>query len=88
MRSIAPVLAYEIRPIGNQAAASHKEPFEVDCGQFVPGRQRDDQIAMKLRQRTPRHDHAAIRRAREGRDSTLDLADVAYVDRASSAWTR
>jgi hypothetical protein len=34
------ILVYKIRPVGNQTAASHKEPFEVDCGQFVPGRQR------------------------------------------------
>jgi hypothetical protein len=48
----------------------------------VPGGQRDDQIAMKLRQRAAGHNHATIRRTREVRDSTLDLAGVAYVDRA------
>src|SRR5260370_39814523 len=37
---------------------------------------------MKLRQRAAGHDQATIRGAREGRDSTLDLAGVAYVDRA------
>jgi hypothetical protein len=26
-----PILVYEIRPVGNQAADSHEEPFEVDC---------------------------------------------------------
>ena len=48
----------------------------------MPGRQRDDQIAMKRRRRARRHDQAAIRSAREGRDGTLDLAGVAHVDRA------
>ena len=42
----APVLVDEIRPIGDQAAAGDEEALEVDRGQFVPGRQRDDQIAM------------------------------------------
>jgi hypothetical protein len=75
-------LVDKVRSIGDQAAGSHKEPFEVDCGEFVPGRQRDDQIAMKLGQRAASHDQATIRGAREGPDSTLDLARVAYVDRA------
>ena len=56
--------------------------FVVDRGQFVPGRQRDDQIAMRARQRARRHDQAAIRGAREGRDGALDLAGVAHIDRA------
>ena len=41
-----------IRPIGNQAASGDEEAFVVDRGQLVPGRQRDDQIAMKLSPRT------------------------------------
>ena len=40
----------------------------------MPGRQRDDQIAMNAASRARRHDQAAIRRAREGRDGALDLA--------------
>ena len=59
-----------------------KKRSGVDCGQSVPGRQRDDQIAMNRRQRARRHDQAAIRGAREGRDGALDLAGVAHVDRA------
>ena len=78
----APVLVDEIRPIGDQAAAGDEEAVEVDRGQFVPGRQRDDQIAMNHRQRARRHDQTAIRGAREGRDGALDLARVAHVDRA------
>ena len=42
----APVLVDRIRPIGDQAAGGDEEAFEVDRGQLVPGRQRDDQIAM------------------------------------------
>src|SRR5262245_46871359 len=36
---------------------------------------------MKGRQRAPRYNQAAIRGPREGRDGTLDLADISYVDR-------
>src|ERR1700730_3192550 len=42
-------LVDEISPIGDQAAFGDEEAFEVDRGQLVPGRQRDDQIAMELR---------------------------------------
>ena len=45
----APVLVDLIRPIGDQAAGGDEGAFEVDRGQLVPGRQRDDQIAMTLR---------------------------------------
>ena len=78
----APVLVDEIRPIGDQAAGGDEEAIGVDRGQFVPGRKRDDQIAMNDRRRARRHDQAAIRGARECRDGALDLAGVAHVDRA------
>src|SRR5439155_18905702 len=55
--------------------------FEVDRGQLVLGRQRDDQIAMTLRQLASRQDQTGIRRAREGRDGALDLGRIADVDR-------
>jgi len=42
----------------------------------VPGRKRDDQIAMKRRQRTRCQDQAAISGAREGGDRAIDLAGV------------
>ena len=45
----AAVLVDEIGPIGDQAAGGDEEAFVVDRGQLVPGRKRDDQIAMKLR---------------------------------------
>ena len=56
----------------------------VDRGQFVPGRKRDDQLAMNDRQRAPRHDQAAIRGARECCDGALDLAGIAHVDGLNS----
>jgi hypothetical protein len=46
----------------------------------VPGRKRDDQIAINYRQSAHRHDQPAVRGAREGRDGALDLAGVAHVD--------
>ena len=41
-----PKLVDEIRPIRHQAAGSDEEAFPIDRRQLVPGRQRDDQIAM------------------------------------------
>src|SRR5262249_61089289 len=75
-------LVKKIRPVGDQSAGSDIVPFVIDRGQLGPGRQRAEQIAMKHRQRTPRHDQPAIRGTREGRHSTLNLARVALVDRA------
>ena len=57
----APVLVDEIRPVGDQAAGGDEGTIEVDRRQSVPGRQRDDQLAMNVRQRARRHDQAAIR---------------------------
>src|SRR5262249_49227515 len=76
-----PVLVDVIRPIGDQAAGGDEVAVEVDRGQLVPDRQLDDQIAIKRRGGALRHDQSATRRAREGRDGTLDLAGVAHVDR-------
>ncbi len=42
----APVMVDAIGPVGDQAAGVDEEASGVDRGQFVPGRQRDDQIAM------------------------------------------
>jgi hypothetical protein len=44
-----PILVDDIGPIGDQAAGGDEIAFVIDRGQFVPGRQRDDQIAMKRR---------------------------------------
>jgi LTXXQ motif family protein len=48
----------------------------------MPGRQRDDQVAMNRCQRAPRHDQTAIRGLRKCRDGALDLGRVAHVERA------
>ena len=42
----APVLVDQIRPVGDQATGGDEVAAGVDRGQPVPGRQRDDQIAM------------------------------------------
>jgi hypothetical protein len=76
----AAVLVEKIRPVGDQPAGGDHEASEIDRGQLVPARQRDDQVAMNCRLRTSRHDQAAIGRAGEGRDAALDLARVAHSD--------
>src|SRR5215472_9115413 len=76
-------LVNHIRAIGDQAAVDDEVAEVVNGGQFVAGRQRNDQITMKQRQWARRHDQAAIRGTREGRDGALDLVGVgAYVNRA------
>ena len=42
----APVLVDKIRPIGDQPALDSVEAGGVNCRQFVPGRQRGDQVPM------------------------------------------
>jgi hypothetical protein len=48
----------------------------------VPGRKRDDQIAMNKCQRARGDDQTATQSAREIRDSALNLADGAHIDGA------
>src|SRR5215471_1376958 len=78
----AAVRVDRIRPVRDQAATGDEVAAGVDGGQFVPGYKRDDQVAMNQRQHAPRQDHAAVRGAREGRKSALDLAGIEHVDRA------
>jgi hypothetical protein len=54
----------EIRSVGDQAAGGDEVASSVDRGQFVLRRQRDDQIAMSLRQFARRHAPRASRPAR------------------------
>src|SRR5215472_1993871 len=54
--SRTPELIDEIRSIRDQAAGGGEVAFEVDRGQFVAGRQHDNQIAMSRRRCAPRHD--------------------------------
>ena len=68
----APVLVDEIGPIGDQAAGGDEGAFVVDRGQLVPGRQRDDQIAMNASpprspSRSDRHSERARRPRRRAR---------------------
>jgi hypothetical protein len=65
-----------IRPVGDQATTSGEDAFEVDRGQFVPGRKCDDQFAMAHPGCARRNDQAAVGRLREGRDGALDLSGV------------
>jgi hypothetical protein len=69
-----------IRPVRDQAAGSDEGTIEVDRGQFVSGRQCNDQVTTALCHRAGRDDQAAIRRARECRDIPLHLAGVAHID--------
>src|SRR5262249_25655079 len=78
----ASVLVDDVRTVGDQAAASDGLASPIDRGQFVPGRQHDDQIAVNDPPRAPCHRQAAIRDTREGRYGALDLTGVAHVDRA------
>ena len=48
----------------------------------MPRRKREDQIAMNHRKRARRHNQAADRGARKGRDGAFDFAGVAQVDRS------
>jgi len=66
-------LVDETGPIGDQAAGGDEGAFEGDHGQLMPGRQRDNQIAMMCRQRTPRNDQAAVHGALEGRDGVENV---------------
>src|SRR5262245_49002134 len=60
------VLLDLIGSIGEQTADSYELAQEIDCGQLVLRRKRDDQIAMKERQRAWRYNQAAAAGAREG----------------------
>src|SRR5262249_16034102 len=63
------------------AAGGDVRTFVVDRGQVMPGRQLDDQAAVKVRQTARRQDQAAIRRARQSRYGAFDFTGIAHVDR-------
>ena len=54
-----PVLVDEVSPIRNKPAVGDEPALEIDRGEFVSGRERDDQTAMKHRQCAPSYDQAA-----------------------------
>ena len=60
-----------------------KSGREVDRGQSMPRRERDDQLAMSSSPTARRHDQTAVRRERERGERALDLARIAHVDRAA-----
>src|SRR5262245_22360879 len=74
-----PVLIDLIRTVGDQAADGDEGTIEINRGQLMSGRECDDQLAMTLCQGAGRHNQAAIRRARECRDISLNLAGVAHI---------
>ena len=78
LASRAPVRVDPIRPVGQQAAGG---AIEVDCGELVPRRKRDDQIAMSQGWPARGHDQSAIRGSRECRYGALDLTGVTLVER-------
>ena len=71
-----PELVGEISPVGDQAAGSAERAEDVDRGQPVLGRKRNDQIALSHRLTARCHDQAATARACEGRDTLLDVVQV------------
>src|SRR5262245_26803926 len=78
----APVHFDPIGGIREQAASGDESAIVVDRGQFVLRRKRDDQIPINQGWPARGHDQPAIREPREGRDGALDLASVAFVERA------
>jgi len=56
----APVRVDYIRTIRNQAAGGDIEAQGIDRRQSVPRRRRSDQLAMRRRQWSPRHNQAGI----------------------------
>src|SRR5258705_7781105 len=70
-----------MRTIEGHPATGNEEAQGIDRRQPMPGRERDDQIALNDRQWGCRHDQAAIRLARERCDGALDFAGVAHADR-------
>src|SRR5260370_31181297 len=78
----APVRVGRVGRVGDEAAGADEVAAGVDRRQRGPGRERDDQIAMKHRYRAPQYDETAVRGAREFHDRGLDLERVSLADRA------
>ena len=79
--SCATVLVDNIGAVGHQTAAHDEKALEINRGQSMLGRERDDQVAMNHRQRASRYDQATIRRTSKGGNVALDVGCVAHVDR-------
>src|SRR3954465_6311235 len=82
-------LVDEIRPVRNQAAFRGEVPSIVNPRQSVTSRQSNNCLAMNGRCGTSGYDYAALGIACEGRDSALNLVDVARNNRPhlpAKAW--
>src|SRR5262249_20279240 len=76
-----PELVDRIRSVGDQTTGGDVMAGPEDCGESMPGRKRDDQLAMSEHRGTRRDDYAAIPRLHESIDGMLDLLGLARVDR-------
>src|SRR5262245_16637853 len=75
-----PVLFNEIGSVGNEATLSNKVGPKVECGKFVSGCQRDNQVAVNHCQRASCHNEGAVRGARKRTDGTLDFVSGTHTD--------
>src|SRR5262244_4584858 len=74
-----------VGPVGDETTVCDQSALKVHCGQLVPVRQRDDQLAMKLRECTCRQNHAGVRRARERLIArSIPLASCTSIARSST----
>jgi hypothetical protein len=70
-------LVDDVHPVRDQASGGDVIVVIVDRGQLVARRQRDDQVAMKNRQRAPGHDQPAVRlRAKAATARSISPASV------------
>src|SRR5262249_29434433 len=76
-----PVLIDDVGSVGDQPAATGKEPSEVDRRQLVAFGKLDNQLAVDDRGRRGRHDQAAVRCARKRSNSPGNLVRIADIDR-------
>src|SRR5215831_16007019 len=76
----SPVLVKKHRSVGNQAAADYEKGYCINGRQPVPGRQRNDQVAMKRSKRACRGDEAAILLTCECRYATLNITGIFHVN--------
>src|SRR5262249_20959694 len=74
-------LIVRIDPVRQKAASVEEYSARIDRGQPVPGRKRDDEIAVKGCEGTRRDDHATVRATRESSDATLNFAGTPHADR-------
>ena len=74
------VLVDRIGGIRDQAPFGDEKPAEVDRGQLMPRRERNEAVPAERRKQVWRHDQAAARTGGECRQRALQLGAVARVD--------